>query len=124
MKFKIWHANNPTFGFGEQPKFPEEYTKVSLVEADSVADTFRITNHIDSDWRMNDEVIESYKDRVRSTSIGDIVEDEDDDFYLCASVGWEKMDVDENCSRCKGEEDAPDYCTCGNGFSSLEGQAL
>ena len=26
------------------------------------------------------------------------------------------------CSRCKGEDNAPSYCTCGHGFSSLESE--
>lgn len=124
MKFNIYHAKEPTFGFGEQPKFPEAYDKVAIVEAESMKDTFRITNHIDEPWTDNPEVVKMYKERVRSTSVGDVVEDADGDFYLCANVGWEKMDAPEHCSRCKGEEDAPNYCTCGNGFSSLEGQAL
>jgi hypothetical protein len=27
------------------------------------------------------------------------------------------------CPRCKGEPDAKTYCTCGQGFSDLEGQS-
>ena len=91
MLFKIWHANHPRFGFGEQPKFPEAYTKIAHVEADSVADTFRITNHIDSDWLENPEVQWNISGGMRSTSVGDVVEDENGDFYRCENVGWEKM---------------------------------
>ena len=91
MKYNIYHAKNPTFGFREKPKFPEEYEKVAVVEADSVADTFRITNHIDSDWTRNPEVIEVLKPNSRSTSVGDIVEDEDGNLMYCAPCGWESV---------------------------------
>jgi hypothetical protein len=93
MKYSIWHAKNPTFGFGEKPKFPEEYENVALIGADSIDDVFRITNHIDSDWRMNPEVFESFKDRVRSTSVGDVVVDEEGTSFYCAPVGWTKIDA-------------------------------
>jgi hypothetical protein len=91
MKFHIYHAKEPTFGFGDRPKFPEEYDFVAIVEAGNVADTFRITNHIDTDWQRNPEVVEIVKLGNRSTSVGDVVQDENGVNHYCASVGWEEM---------------------------------
>lgn len=101
MKFKIYHAINPTFGVGKKPKFPEEYEAVAIVEADYIGDTYRITNHIDGSWTKNHEVKELIKANPRSTSVGDVVEcfsvDEIGEthtscYYCCASVGWEEFE--------------------------------
>jgi len=100
MKFTVYHAKNPTFGFGKEQPFPEAYKKVALVEADSIDDVFRITNHIDSDWRDNPEVKEhNLFEKDRSTSVGDVVVDENGVRFYCAPVGWtemEKEDAEEN----------------------------
>jgi hypothetical protein len=94
MKFKVYHAKEPTFGFGEPPKFPKGFEKVALVEVDEMSDVFRVTNHIDENWTFNPEVLEAPKGaKVRSTSVGDVVADESGEFYVCATVGWEKLDV-------------------------------
>ena len=93
MLFKIFHAKQPTFGFGKQPEFPEEYEAVAVVQADYIGDTFRITNHIEDSWTKNSEVQELLVTNPRSTSVGDVVEVGIDsgDFYRCENVGWEKM---------------------------------
>ena len=88
MRFDIYHADKPTFGFGKDPKFPEEYTKVATVDADEVDDTFRITNHIEHNWTTNPEVIEMYSFKARSTSVGDVVVDENGIAHYCDQVGW------------------------------------
>ena len=91
MKYKIYHAKNPTFGFGQDPKFPEEYEEVAIVEANSVDDTFKITNHIDENWTRNPEVVELINHNPRSTSVGDVVEDEEGKFHYCDMVGWKEI---------------------------------
>ena len=91
IKFTVYHATKPTFGFGEKPVFPEAYEKVAIVECEDIEDVFRATNHIDHDWRMNPEVIESFKDKVRSTSVGDVVEDEDGNKLYCDRIGWAEV---------------------------------
>jgi len=108
-KFEVYHydmrAFNCSFGkwntldtFGEftgrcEAPSIEDYKKVALVESDNLGDVFRITNHIDSNWQTNDEVIETYGDVThRSTSVGDIVIDlENSKRYLCASMGWDEI---------------------------------
>jgi hypothetical protein len=91
MKYKVYHAKNPTFGFGDKPAFPEAYDKVATVECKGIEDVFRATNHIDSNWMTNPEVIERAKCDCRSTSVGDVVVDEDGNKMYCAMVGWENM---------------------------------
>lgn len=93
MKYEVWHAKNPTFGFGDKPVFPEAYNKIAIVEADAIDidDVFRITNHIDSDWAKNPEVIELFHNRPRSTSVGDVVVDGIGSKFYCDTVGWTEV---------------------------------
>ena len=93
MKFKIWHDKINSFGMGHSSKFPESYDLVAVVEADNLDDTFRITNHIHSDWTKNDEVIKLLRSPCRSTSVGDIVEDEDGVLHYCDMVGWKVLET-------------------------------
>lgn len=90
MKYKIYHAVNPTFGMTKQ-NFPADYKQVAIVETTSLDEAFRITNHIDEDWRKNPEVLETIGDKFRSTSVGDVVVDENDNGFECVSIGWELL---------------------------------
>ena len=91
MKYTVYHAVNPTFGFGVKPQLPGEYEKVAEVECSDLEDVFRVTNHIDEAWQENKEVLWS-KRPARSTSVGDVIVDDTGDQYYCASVGWEKVE--------------------------------
>ena len=91
MIYEIYHAKNPTFGFGKTPKFPGEYDLVARVQANSIDDTFKITNHIDEVWTSNSEVLEVIKPNPRSTSVGDIVKDKDRKYHYCDMVGWKEI---------------------------------
>ena len=93
MKFTVYHAIEPTFGFGDTPKFPEEYAKVAVIEADSLKDTFRITNHIEDSWEKNPEVREVCKSSNRSTSVGDVMVDGDGKVFRCEMSGWSEVTV-------------------------------
>ena len=93
MQYKVYHAVEPTFGFGRTPKFPEEYKLVALVECKDLEDVFRATNHITEDWTENPEVIDLYANNIRSTSVGDVVEDENSVFNYCDHVGWKELEV-------------------------------
>jgi hypothetical protein len=89
MKYEVFHAKNPNFGFGGHPAFvPENYEKVAEVEVENVDEAFRVTNHIDEPWWKNPEV-KWHKDQSRrSTSVGDVVVGPDGKRYLCDMVGW------------------------------------
>ena len=91
MKFKVYHAINPTFGFGDRPKYPSDYKQVAIVEAEDIEEVFRITNHIDDNWENNPEVLEVIGNGHRSTSVGDIVVDENGVVNRCEIVGWVKV---------------------------------
>ena len=90
MKFEVYHAVEPTFGFGPKLVFPTDYEKVALIEAEDIGDTFRITNHIEHDWTTNPEVIKVYG-RCRSTSVGDVMVNEDGTKFYCDMVGWKEI---------------------------------
>ena len=91
MEYQLYHAKNPTFGMGNRPKFPDEYEMVAVVEASSLEDIFRLTNHIESDWTGNAEILEVIATYPRSTSVGDIVVDENEMIYYCDNVGWKHI---------------------------------
>ena len=103
-QYVIWHAKEPNFGFGDQPAFPAAYERVAVVKCESIDEVFRVTNHIDSDWTKNPEVITVIKNyervglkllekRPRSTSVGDVVEEfrPNGEKFRCAMAGWEKV---------------------------------
>ena len=91
MRYTIWHVKQPTFDLGAKPVFPDFYDRVAIVEAQNRDDVFRIGNHIDSDWTKNPEVIQCFKRPVRSTSVGDVVEDENGNKHYVAPVGWKEV---------------------------------
>jgi len=93
MRFKIYHAIHPTFSTIEKPSFPHNFSKVAEVEVESLADTFRVTNHIEHDWTTNPEVVwrKGSGANTRSTSVGDVVEDEQGHKFLCEPFGWSEL---------------------------------
>jgi len=98
MLYKVFHANEPTFGMaglGDTPKFPEDYSHVATVDCEGLDHAFEKTNHIDHDWTTNPEVVELKKSRNRSTSVGDILQSENGMLHYCAPVGWDIL-VKEN----------------------------
>ena len=93
MTFTVYHAKEPTFGFGKELSFPMDYDCVAVVESETLGDTFRITNHIEENWEKNPEVILLKKHNNRSTSVGDIVEDADGKVMRCEMCGWKEIEV-------------------------------
>lgn len=95
MKFKVYHREELASLFDKDAgkDFPEGYSLAASVECDNIDEVFRVTNHIDESWTENPEVKELHDPRPRSTSVGDVVvsEDENNQAYLCAGMGWEKI---------------------------------
>jgi hypothetical protein len=91
MIFTVYHANNPTFGFGKTPKFPEEFTAVAVIDSPNLGETFKITNHIDHNWEENTEVIDLLAKGNRSTSVGDVMVENDGTKHRCENCGWKKI---------------------------------
>jgi hypothetical protein len=95
MLFEIYHADEMATYTDAKEKaaaFPQGYSKVAVVEARDLCDTYRITNHIDAAWYDNPEVVELLNDQARSTSVGDVVVDEAGRAHLCACFGWEELE--------------------------------
>jgi len=96
MQYIVWHANEPNWGHGQKPAFPEEYKRVAVVTSDGIDDVFRITNHIEDSWTKNPEV-NSLPDgpQQRSTSVGDVVEEfrPDGKKFYCDNFGWGELTV-------------------------------
>lgn len=67
------------------------YSEVAHVEAETIDRVFPLTNHIESDWTQG-EAVKALAGPARSTSMGDIVLDEDGALFSCAMAGWKPLD--------------------------------
>ena len=97
-QFKVFHANNPKFGFGDPIFNDQNYIHVATVECETIDEAFEITNHIWHDWTNNQEVIWCSKQTIgsekalRSTSVGDVIQDmETCEHYRCMMAGWKRI---------------------------------
>lgn len=76
--YAVYHANDMLEEMNLPPAMrwytdrSRYYTHVADVVA-SLAQVFALTNHIDHSWTSNPEVVWHTTDRVRSTSVGDII---------------------------------------------------
>ena len=107
MKFTVYHFDMEKYCclLGHWMKYEDgkrvdcgrpafsEYKKVAVVEAEDIDAVFELTNHIDSDWTENPGVV-AEPGRHRSTSVGDIIVDENGKGAICASLGWEDTPLD------------------------------
>ena len=67
-----------------------DYIRVAVVDTETLDDVFRLTNHIDCAWWDNDGV-QKVVDEARSTSVGDVICEIDDDsikMYMVAAYGF------------------------------------
>jgi hypothetical protein len=92
MSIQVYHATNPTFGFGPALAFPDDYHHVARVELpdDEYPLVFQLTNHIDHAWQENPRVtpVGSAVEGARSTSVGDVIVLSDGSTLRCESFGW------------------------------------
>ena len=90
--YAVFHVKDAklTFGFGPHPKFPDDYDLIAVVGSETLGDVFRITNHIDHPWTENEEVVFA-DEKVRSTSVGDVVLDDNKGYWRCEPIGWKKI---------------------------------
>lgn len=91
MIFTVYHAKEPTFGFGEVPVYPEGYKAIAVIDSPDLKETFRITNHIEENWEKNPEVLEILIPNNRSTSVGDVMVGNDGKVFRCEMVGWKEI---------------------------------
>ena len=72
-----------------------EYELVATVESDSMDAAFQLTNHIDYDWRKNDNVDPVTYDiptGPRSTSVGDLMVKADGTLHRVTCIGFKQID--------------------------------
>jgi hypothetical protein len=80
---------------GDQPVdagqlgWPDEYRLVARVKAENIEGAYAKTQHIDHPWHTNSEV-ETIR-FSRSTSIGDVIQDESGGFWVVASFGFSQL---------------------------------
>jgi len=89
MLFKVYHANEPNFGMGKPPKFPQEFTHVANVDTATIDEVYRLTNHIGYAW-WESKWVDCIK-QSRSTSVGDVVVDSNGKIFRCENVGWKEI---------------------------------
>jgi hypothetical protein len=102
MKANVYHAirMNP-FPKTDVDVDLTKFKKVAEVEDDTTNKNamlniaYRDTNHIDESWTENSNVV-AFGDvnRLRSTSVGDLVEI-DGVYAMCIDIGWTKVNVKE-----------------------------
>lgn len=67
----------------------EKLDLAAMVNAYNLEDALRCTNHQDTPWWDNPNVFSFM--RGRSTSYGDVIEDEDERRYLVAAYGFKEI---------------------------------
>lgn len=96
MKFTVYHTKSWALnsllhlGIGGFRPHKHDYKMVATVECGSLGEVFRLTNHINHSWTENEGVF-AVSEKVRSTSVGDVVIDEGGNLFVCASCGWEQL---------------------------------
>jgi len=108
-KFKVYHtrdwALNSKLHFdteGYKP-FKSNYKHVATVECEEFGETFSLTNHIEWAWWKNEGV--ELVEESRSTSVGDLVEDEAGKLWLVAGVGFEVVEWSSDDDPCEVHTD-------------------
>lgn len=91
MKYQVYQKIEPDFMAAENPvNFPEGFEMVAEVVTDGhLEKVFELTNHIDKPWWENTEV-KCHRKR-RSTSVGDVVVDEEGRKHFCDMAGWRQF---------------------------------
>ena len=91
MSIEVFHAIKPTFGCGDEPVWPDAYTRVATVDTDDIDCAYEFTNTIDKCWWENAGVTPHFSGKgCRSTSVGDILLTREGAFR-CANIGWDKL---------------------------------
>jgi hypothetical protein len=84
-QYHIFHATHPGLRFTETEIQPRQY--VGFVEANSLEKAFEYAQNDHVDWAMNE---------VRSTSVGDIIQDDDKFFMVCGMSFKELIEPEED----------------------------
>lgn len=69
------------------------YDLVALVDTDDLDVAWESTNHIDDSWTKN-RGVQAQTENPRSSSPGDIFEKDTGESFVCASIGFRKLDAE------------------------------
>jgi hypothetical protein len=83
---KAWEENST-----KNPEQDMSYVKVADVEVDDLEHAFSTSNHIDSSWQENPNVLNLYKSHPRSTSVGDIMVTGEGKTFYVDSFGFKEI---------------------------------
>lgn len=84
---------HPYWVDGYKP-MPMNYNVVAVVDTDDLEEAFRLTNSIDCPWQENSGV-DSMLESARSTSVGDVMVDDNDKVWLVAGMGFTEVEWDD-----------------------------
>ena len=86
---KVYHALDPSYGFGENPSWPNEYALVATVQTGDPDVAYAQTNSVDSSWWNNQGVVPNFiGEGCRSTSVGDVLVMQSGKELRCEHEGW------------------------------------
>ena len=99
IKSRVYHRNpiQNTYLLSAQSSDKPTFTLVAEVDSDNLEEIFQLTNHIDHSWTQNKKVTVITKNKVRSTSVGDLVFVNGKNF-VCESVGWSETTINKACN--------------------------
>jgi hypothetical protein len=66
--------------------FPNDFLLVAETETEALEEAFRLTNHIDEEWWLNEGV--TLFEKSRSTSGGDVIVRKNGDAFAVRTIGW------------------------------------
>lgn len=88
---KVYHSKTLTNPFAEvNPIFPIDYNKVADIETKDLNEAYELSNSINSPWLFNNKV-KSDLLVCRSTSVGDVIEDNDGNFFMVDMIGFKEL---------------------------------
>lgn len=90
----VYHDPDPSFGLRSDPTPAEveaSWQAVAMVDTSSLDQAFTLTNTIDRRWWENPAPLVAAIVPSRSTSVGDVLKDEQGRYWLCARVGWKQL---------------------------------
>ncbi len=79
-QYHIFHATHPGVRFTETEIQPRQY--VGFVEANSIEKAFKLSQNLESNWNPTNP--------CRSTSVGDVIQD-DDKFFMVCGIGFKEL---------------------------------
>jgi len=88
-EMKVYHAREPIYRGSEfdRPLDRSAFELVAEVKAVNLEEAFRLTNTVDQEWWLNEQVT-VWCWACRSTSVGDVIETADGEGYLVERVGF------------------------------------